>query len=121
MAIDTGRVGILSDLLVQSGVPVSTIQFVDETVPTVRLLYNGTPTQEQIALAQQIVAGFSWDRRRPRDRNNIVSSLQALTQTQRAQIQLHMMAAFLRDHPDYAAAIGKFLDAPIVVDEVDPT
>jgi hypothetical protein len=121
MAIDTGRVGILSDLLLQAGIPIATIQFVDESIPTVNLVYTGTPTPEQIALALQIVADFPWDRRRPRSRNDVVGSLQNLTQAQRNQIQLHLMAQILRDHPEYAAGIGRFLDAPIVVDEVDPT
>jgi hypothetical protein len=123
MANDSTRAALLSDQLIEAGVPIDGISVIDirATPPAIEVQYAATITEEQRALGDQVVAGFDWRRRRVLDRNTVVAAFQALTPTQRQTLQAHLLCQFARDNPRLAAKIAQFTGAPLVVDEVDPT
>lgn len=123
MANDSHRINILDGLIRAAGVPIDGVSVTDINATPVAVVvqYQASATAEQIALAVQIVAQFDWRKRRALARNTVVTALQSLTAPQRALIQTHMMAEYLRDNADIATQIGVFLGTPITVDEVDPT
>lgn len=123
MATDFNRVGILSDLLEQAGVPSDGISIVDPNTvpPTVNPNYPATNTAEQNATGDGIIAAFDWRKRRKLSRNTVVAGLQSLTNAQRNNLLLHLLAQYFRDNPSVAAQVGTFLGTQVAVDEVDPT
>lgn len=122
MANDSGRVAILDKLIRDAGVPIDGISVADINANPVQftIQFQASATQEQIDLAQQIGEAFDWRRRRALARNTVVTALQNLTAGQRAAIQLHQLAEYLRSNPDVAAQVGTFLGTPVSVDEIDP-
>lgn len=123
MANDAGRAAILQDKMIEAGVPVVgiTVTDINATPVAFTVQYDAAITSEQQALGDQMAGDFDWRKRRALARATVVSSLGALTVGQRAAIDAHMRAEFLRQSPTLAAKIGLATETPIVVDEVDPT
>jgi hypothetical protein len=123
MANDASRVGILHELLVESGVPVDGISVADINANPVAyaVQYSASATVEQIALGDQLGAAFDWRKRRSLPRATIVTALNQLTNAQINAILRHQAAEYLRNNPQLALKLFAALDIPVVVDEVDPT
>lgn len=122
MALDSSRVHILTDLITQAGIPLVGISILNiNAVPPLLELQFDNATPEQIALANQIAAGFDWRRRRVLSRNTVVAAWQALNSTQRNTVLAHLLADLLRNNVSATNAISAFLEVPLSVDEVDPT
>lgn len=117
------RQGILGTLLDEAAIPYDSISVVDINAnpPVVNIQYKPSATQEQINLGNQIKDAFDWRRRRALARATVVSTLGSLTAGQRAIVDAHQRAEYLRNNPALAAALGVAIGVPIVVDEVDPT
>lgn len=122
MANDASRVGILDGLIRDAGIPIDGISVVDvnATPPVVTVQYRPEATAEQIALGDQIKDAFDWRKRRSLDRVVVVVAINNLTVAQRAIIDAHMRAEYLRANPILAAQIGTAAGVPLPVDEVDP-
>lgn len=82
----------------------------------VELHFGPSATAPQRALAAQILAAFSFERRRPRSRASLMADVQALTAAQRNQLVAAMAVDFLQREPDFAQKLGINLDG----DEVAP-
>jgi hypothetical protein len=123
MANSAARVGILSALLNEAGIPINGISVSDINANPVEFTIDYKPeaTTEQIVLGDQIGANFDWRKRRPLARATVVSGNTALTAGQRALVDAHVRADYLIAHPDLAAKLGLAVGAPLPVDEVDPT
>lgn len=82
----------------------------------VELHFAQAATAPQRALAAQILAGFTFKRRRPRSRASLLVEVQALTTNQRNQLLAAMAVDFLQREPGFAQKLGINIDG----DEVDP-
>jgi hypothetical protein len=122
MANDAGRVAILQDLLSEVSIPVDGISVLDINADpvTYEISYNPSATAEQITLGNQIAAAFDWRRRRALARSVVVAAIGQLTAQQITGILRHQAAEYLRNNPRVVAKIAAGIDAPLVVDEVDP-
>lgn len=122
MANDAGRVGVLSDVLAEAGIPVSGISVADINANPVQfsISYAPSATAEQIALGDQIAAAFDWRRRRALARSVVVTAINQLTTQQITALLRHQAAEYLRTNPSLAAKITAALGTPLPVDEVDP-
>ncbi len=123
MANSAFRVSILDGLMREAGIPIDGISVVDVNAnpPVVNIQYNVSATQEQIDLGNQILAQFDWRKRRPLDRNVVVTALQNLTSQQQNAIIRHLVCDSLRNSPALTAKINSALGTSLTVDEVDPT
>lgn len=123
MANSAFRVSILDGLMREAGIPIDGISVVNinATPPVVNVQYKATATQEQIDLGNQMLAQFDWRKRRPLDRNTVVTALQNLTSQQQNSIIRHMVCEYLSNNPALAAKINAALGTALTVDEVDPT
>lgn len=83
----------------------------------VELHFDVAATAPQRALAAQMLAAFSFERRRPRSRASLLAEVQALTTNQRNQLLAVMAVDFLLREPGFAKKLGINIDG----DEVDPT
>lgn len=82
----------------------------------VEMHFAPSATAPQRALAAQILAGFTFERRRPRSRASLLVEVQALTTNQRNQLLAAMAVDFLQREPGFAQKLGINIDG----DEVDP-
>lgn len=123
MANDALRAGILSALIRDAGIPIDGISIndINAVPPDVTVQYSALATAEQIALGEQIKDNFDWRRRRALARAVVVSAIGNLTAGQRAVIDAHMRAEYLRLNPTLAALIGTAAGVPLPVDEIDPS
>lgn len=76
----------------------------------VRVDWSVTPTSAQDQQAASIVGGFDFAPYAPRTLADIMSSIAALSASDRATLMAAVAAKMLRDDPTFARAVGVALD-----------
>jgi hypothetical protein len=122
MANDITRTQILANLFTEVGIVASiSVSDINATPVGFTVTYDAAMTAQQIALGDQIKAAFDWRKRRALARATVVAANNQLTAGQRALINAHMQAEYLRTNPKFSAVLAAALEIPLTVDEVDPT
>lgn len=114
----------LLDLLDASSIPyTSVVMDTSGDAPVATVVYSESATAQQIIDGNAIKDAFDWRARRPLPTATVRSTLlNALTQTDRTNLLVAILAEYLLTDPRRAAKLIALVGlSGVAVDEVDPT
>lgn len=115
----------LEDLLKASAIPFTgiTVTDINAEPPVVTINYSELATAQQIIDGNAILADFDWRARRALPTATVRATLlNALTQSDRTNLVVAILAQFLLGDPRQAAKLISLVGlSGVAVDEVDPT
>lgn len=120
-AFGSSRVSAFDAYLRTNSIPIDGISQNGAAPAGITIQFQVAATPEQIAWAENARDTFDWRRRRPLNRNTIVTALANLTTGQQNSVIRHIAAYIARQNPDEVAALAAVVGIALPVDEVDPT